>query len=58
MKSANTTHILSFVTGFQARILERNGMKLLACIFCAALGYAMISKVKFGVTVKVLLKLV
>ena len=36
MKSANTTYISSLVTGFQSRILERNGMKLLACIFCAA----------------------
>jgi hypothetical protein len=37
MKSANTTYISSVVTGFQSRILERNGMKLLACIFCADL---------------------
>jgi len=36
MKSANKTYISSLVTGFQSRILERNGMKLLACIFCAA----------------------
>ena len=35
MKSANTTYISSLVTGFQSRILERNGMNLLACIFCA-----------------------
>ena len=33
MKSANKTYISSLVTGFQSRILERNGMKLLACIF-------------------------
>jgi hypothetical protein len=36
MKSANTTYTSSVVTGLQSRILERNGMKLLACIFCAA----------------------
>jgi hypothetical protein len=36
MKSANTTYMSSVVTGFQSRILECNGMKLLACIFCAA----------------------
>jgi hypothetical protein len=36
MKSANTTYISSVVTGFQSRILERYGMKLLACIFSAA----------------------
>jgi hypothetical protein len=33
MKSANTTYISSLVTGFQSRILERNGMKLMVCIF-------------------------
>ena len=36
MKSANTTYISCLVTGFQSRILERDGMKLLACTFCAA----------------------
>ena len=33
MKSANTEYISSLVTGFQSRILERYGRKLLACIF-------------------------
>ena len=37
MKSANTTYIaFLLVTGFQSSILKHNGMKLLACIFCAA----------------------
>ena len=39
MKSANTTYILSLlVTGFQSRILERNGMKLLVCIILCCLN--------------------
>jgi hypothetical protein len=33
MKSANTTYISSVMTGFQSRILEHNGMELIACIF-------------------------